>query len=650
MATNLKTTKKSIEQELISRTLAQKDLYSFVKLKWERYNNAPFMEGWHIQYLCKILESTLPCNDLTSGIQCGSVANFVKGTDSKSANLPQNLQSYHSNTANLNHTQNPNPTHKHEVADSRLRHDLKRVKIKSHEVQTYESVVGVGDIQGGGSDFACSEANPHLQIQAPPPCKKENTSNDFNRKDNAETAKTSQTELITRLMINMPPSYGKTEIIARSFIAWALGRDRKRKFFYISYSDELCKKIANQVRDLLKSKLWSDVFLSPPQFLQDNAQEFVLREGGGLFVTTLKSALTGFHAHQILIDDPIKVSEMSSRAARNLVNQNFKESVLSRLQDNKSNITILMQRLGSDDLCGFLLNEREFDKDIINQWKQVSLKAIEKKDMTYTQGDFSYFRKKGEALFPQRHTEAQLEHLRLQMGNDEFSSQYLQEPLITSGGYFDEQYFSYIWGYEIGKVNTYIFVDNALSLKSSADNRALCVVSVESYNQNVRYIVQDVLFGVWSEENTIKHILELKSQYKTAKTYIESEGGGLILHRLLLSELAKFNQKAKEQGLEILSEDIFCYTPSRKISKVDKIKAMRPFYNTGLLVFNHNARGLEQFKKELFSFNPDKPFRKDDCIDACASALIHSDVKAPLSESEAMILPRHRHKARTWRI
>ncbi|WP_158654318.1 hypothetical protein, partial [Helicobacter cinaedi] len=63
---------------------------------------------------------------------------------------------------------------------------------------------------------------------------KENTSNDFNRKDNAK-AKTSQTELITRLMINMPPSYGKTEIIARSFIAWALGRDRKRKFFYISY-------------------------------------------------------------------------------------------------------------------------------------------------------------------------------------------------------------------------------------------------------------------------------------------------------------------------------------------------------------------------------------------------------------------------------
>ncbi|STP14277.1 phage-related CUP0950-like protein [Helicobacter cinaedi] len=174
-------------------------------------------------------------------------------------------------------------------------------------------------------------------------------------------------------------------------------------------------------------------------------------------------------------------------------------------------------------------------------------------------------------------------------------------------------------------------------------------MSVESYNENVRYIVQDVLFGVWSEENTIKHILSLKANTKPPKLILKARRW-VILHRLLLSELAKFNQKAKEQGLELLSEDIFCYTPSRKISKVDKIKAMRPFYNTGLLVFNHNARGLEQFKKELFSFNPDKPFRKDDCIDACASALIHSDVKAPLNESVECVLPRHRQKARTWRI
>ncbi|BCD50258.1 hypothetical protein HSHS1_17850 [Helicobacter suis HS1] len=119
--------KEEIKRELALRELGKRDLYTFIKLKWERYNLAPFMEGWHIRYLAKVLENTLP---------------------------------------------------------------------------------------------------------------------------NSE-------ELITRLMINMPPSYGKTEIIARCFIAWSLGKDRSRKYFYISYSDDLCRKIANQVRDLMKSKFFS---------------------------------------------------------------------------------------------------------------------------------------------------------------------------------------------------------------------------------------------------------------------------------------------------------------------------------------------------------------------------------------------------------
>ena len=199
-------------------------------------------------------------------------------------------------------------------------------------------------------------------------------------------------ELITRLMLNMPPSYGKTEIIARCFIAWALGNYPQRKFIYISYSDELCRKISNQVRDLIKSPFFASVFGKNPLFLQDNANEFVLKEGGGLFVTTLKSAITGFHAHQILIDDPIKVSAMNSKAERNLVNQNFKESVLSRLQDNKSNITILMQRLGDEDLCGFLLDKKNFESHIIDEWKQISLKAINKERETYTIGDYNHIR------------------------------------------------------------------------------------------------------------------------------------------------------------------------------------------------------------------------------------------------------------------
>ncbi|MDL0079254.1 hypothetical protein [Helicobacter zhangjianzhongii] len=37
--------------------------------------------------------------DSVLGEQCGSIANFVKGTTAKVANLPQSLQSSHSPTA-----------------------------------------------------------------------------------------------------------------------------------------------------------------------------------------------------------------------------------------------------------------------------------------------------------------------------------------------------------------------------------------------------------------------------------------------------------------------------------------------------------------------------------------------------------------------
>ncbi|TPH95675.1 hypothetical protein FIM42_04460 [Helicobacter pylori] len=511
-------------KELAIRELARRDFYQFVRLKWERYENKPFLDNWHIRFLCKVLECTQP------------------------------------NT-----------------------------------------------------------------------CQSD--------------------ELIRRLILNMPPSYGKTEIIARCFIAWSLGKDRTKKIFYISYSDELCRKIANQVRDLMSSLFYKTIFFDEPlEFLQNNAREFILREGGGLFVTTLKSALTGFHSNQILIDDPIKVSGMNSKKEVSLVNHNFKESVISRLQDTNSNITILMQRLGSNDLCGFLQSEREFDEETIRKWKIIQLKALNENQETYKIKDFEHIREKDTPLFEVKHNKEQLEALKLQMGNDEFYSQYQQDPVVSSGGYFEPQYLKKVFMYELGEMNTYIFVDNALSLSQNADNRAIVVVGVENYTESVRYIVLDCFFGIWSEEETIKHILAAKEKYKDAKTFIESDGGGLVLYRLLLVALARHNQQAKENNKELLNGDIICYTPSRKISKVDKIKAIRPFFNTGFLVFSHSSNNTEQIEKELFSFNPDKPFKKDDCIDALASAITHESVKAPIKREVKTSYNARSHNKLTWRI
>lgn len=463
-------------------------------------------------------------------------------------------------------------------------------------------------------------------------------------------AKENNFKLETRLILNMPPSYGKTETIARSFIAWALGNDNTRKFMYISYSDELCKRISAEVRDLLKSSFFKNIF-GAQRFLQDNSSDFILQGGGGCFFTTLKSAITGFHAHTILIDDPIKVSEMHSKSARDSVNLNFSGSVLSRLKDNDSSVIILMQRLGDEDLCGYLLNPKNFEARVREAWNILKLQAINTEQETYKIGRFTKVRPAKEPLFPARHNLEQLEFLRLQMGEDEFQTQYQQEPQATEAGFFLKEYYKNIPYYEIGDFNAYIFVDNAQSINASSDNRAIGVIAVDLKEDLERYTLLDLSFGIWSEEETIAQIIALGIEYRSAKIYIEKEGGGETLTRLLEKEIVRLNTELKQKGKEIFSNTIVAYNASRKISKVEKIKAMRSYYNTGFLCVKIGAKGEAQFKKELFAFNPEKPFRKDDCIDVVASCIQHIDTKAPKRIKNKNPLPkRHTTTQSWWRI
>ena len=42
---------------------------------------------------------------------------------------------------------------------------------------------------------------------------------------------------IKRLIINIPPRYGKTELAIKMFISWCLAKNPSSKFIHLSYSD-----------------------------------------------------------------------------------------------------------------------------------------------------------------------------------------------------------------------------------------------------------------------------------------------------------------------------------------------------------------------------------------------------------------------------
>jgi hypothetical protein len=161
-----------------------------------------------------------------------------------------------------------------------------------------------------------------------------------------------------RLMINLPPRSLKSFIGSVAFPAWLLGRDPTKKIVTVSYSADLAAKLTGEFRRLIDTPRYRELF--PQMKLRGKNTEVEQRTslGGNRYATSVGGTLTGRGGDIIIVDDPIKADSVMSEAERDEVNNWFRNTVISRL-DNKMTgaIAIIMQRLHSDDLVGNLLGE-----------------------------------------------------------------------------------------------------------------------------------------------------------------------------------------------------------------------------------------------------------------------------------------------------
>ena len=63
----------------------------------------------------------------------------------------------------------------------------------------------------------------------------------------------------TRLVINVPPRYGKTELLIH-FVAWAMAQFPDSNFLYVSYSLGLAKKQTKTIRSIMAMSEYRDLF------------------------------------------------------------------------------------------------------------------------------------------------------------------------------------------------------------------------------------------------------------------------------------------------------------------------------------------------------------------------------------------------------
>ncbi|MBR5278144.1 MAG: hypothetical protein IKU23_02645, partial [Clostridia bacterium] len=176
---------------------------------------------------------------------------------------------------------------------------------------------------------------------------------------------------ITRLIINIAPRYGKTELAVKNFIACGLSINPKAKFIHLSYSDDLARDNSRGVQEIIREDSYKRLF---PKTVPTsvNTRKWFTTEGGGLYAVSSAGQVTGFGAGlvdeeeekellaaveeldgvansefggAIIIDDPIKPDDARSEQVRDKVNQKFETTIRNRVNSRKTPIIIIMQRL-----------------------------------------------------------------------------------------------------------------------------------------------------------------------------------------------------------------------------------------------------------------------------------------------------------------
>lgn len=397
---------------------------------------------------------------------------------------------------------------------------------------------------------------------------KENTGNKFEvaefHKTLADTLERVYNGEISRLIINIPPRYGKTEIAVKMYIGWVLAKKPSAKFIHLSYSDALALDNSSQAMEYIKSDAFRSIWNLELKNDSQSKKKWYTKEGGGVYATASGGAITGFGAGNggaIIIDDPLKPDDALSDVRRSFINNRYNTTIRSRVNTREVPIIVIMQRLHEDDLSGYLLEGGSGE-----EWYHLKFPALDENN---------------NPLWASKHSFEELEAIR-QADRYTFAGQYMQIPAPDEGGEWRKEWFNIINKSELpGGIFWEMFIDGAYTKDTRNDPTGIQISG--SKNGNL-YILKSI--------DKYLEMPELKSfiinfvktcGVSISQIMVEPKASGKSLVQLLRRE-TNFNVS------EIKTDFV-------KFSKIERARASSPFIEGGrvyLVQDNWNEGYLQQ--------------------------------------------------------
>ena len=171
------------------------------------------------------------------------------------------------------------------------------------------------------------------------------------------------------LIINIPPGTSKSTICSIMFPAWCWTRWPWMRFITASYSGALSLEHAEYCRDIVRHPRYRELFGLVVKQDKDTKSNFRIvrigaegeqEMGGGRYSTSVGGTLTGFHAHILIVDDPIDPNRAASEKELKNANYWMDQTLSTRKIDKKvTPLVLIMQRLHQNDPAGHMLSKQK---------------------------------------------------------------------------------------------------------------------------------------------------------------------------------------------------------------------------------------------------------------------------------------------------
>lgn len=293
------------------------------------------------------------------------------------------------------------------------------------------------------------------------------------------------------LVINEPPRCLKSVQVAQIYPSWVMGKEPHHQFIGASYAHSLAERNVIQTRRIAQSEMYANLFPKTIISAEVNRKDFFTTTQNGQYKGTgIGGAITGFGCNTLLIDDPINPKEAVSDTVRESAIQDIRSTLFSRFNKySEGRLVLIMQRLHEADPSGDLLSD--------GGYYHLKLPAVAPTTVHIDLRGKRWIFEKDTFLTP-RLGQAELDKLRVDLGEYHFAGQYLQEPVPSGGGEFKEAWLNF---YNQGAIspkqmNVFILVDPAGGVevnkkkKKNSDWSAMMVVGLAPDNN---YYLLDII-------------------------------------------------------------------------------------------------------------------------------------------------------------